>query len=222
MSWNPTGWVALVLTSLVSGQNLPAAPDKPAIVFVHGIFDSGQKMAWMAAKFRAKGHETFCPDLTPAHGGKSLPELSSQLDAKILARFGARRRLVVVGFSMGGLVTRHWLQNHATLDRIAGFVTIGSPHNGSLLAHAWPFPGGADMRPGSPFLQSLQIGDERLVPLAPLSLYTPLDLMILPAWSSQWPIAETRPVWVPAHPLLVFSPEVVRHIEAYIRKNAGE
>lgn len=209
-----TCWLAsLFLHAAPSG--VPIHPEKPAVVLVHGIFDSEENLTWLASQFASQGYETWCPSLTPSTGSASLPELSRQLDQKIHARFPADRPLHLIGFSMGGLITRHWLLNHADLDRITSFTTISSPHHGTALAWLLPGAGVRDMRFGSAFLRELQTGDERLRPLHPLSLYTALDLMIVPAQSSVWPVATTGKYWLPAHPLMIYSPSVCRRLLAH-------
>jgi len=213
MNWNPTNWLAEWASPRDTG--IPPDPEKPAIVLVHGIYDTGSKMAWLAAHFRRAGYEVFCPDLLPSDGTHALPLLSGRLGREIDGHFGPERVLLPIGYSMGGLIVRHWLQQLDSLERIAGFATIGSPHNGTHTARLVPVPGVRDMLPGSGFLRELEAGDSRLHPLRPLSVYTPLDLIIVPATSSEWRVATVRCVWTPAHLLLVFSPAVFRLLEAY-------
>ncbi len=43
-------------------------------------------------------------------------------------------KVILVGHSMGGLAARAYVQNHGA-DRVAGLVTIGTPHAGLLLAY---------------------------------------------------------------------------------------
>lgn len=76
----------------------------------------------------------------------------------------------VVAFSMGGLVARHaashaFAVRHGRRLRIARLFTISSPHRGADLAKLPTLDNRArDMRPGSPFLESLDAdsdaGDE--------------------------------------------------------------
>ena len=55
-----------------------------------------------------------------------------------------------VGFSMGGLVSRYYVQRLGGLDHVDRLVTLSAPHNGSLLANLIANKGCREMRPGSP------------------------------------------------------------------------
>ena len=211
MSWNPTNWLAALLVSL---SPAPPKPDssKPAVVLIHGIYDSGDKMSWLAHQFRREGYETFCPSLTPSNGAHRLEELAAQLDAAVLAQWGNDRPLHIVGFSMGGLISRYWVAHYPVRERVVSYATLSAPHHGTAFAYTNEKPGVLDMRPRSPFLQDLEKSDSTFSGLSSLSIYTPLDLIILPPSSSRWAVATNEPRWKLFHPLLVFSPSVARRL----------
>jgi triacylglycerol lipase len=72
------------------------------------------------------------------------------------------------------------------LDRVRRFITISSPHRGTWTAYAATQPGCMQMRPNSEFLQDLnRDAAEILGKLDFTSIWTPYDLMILPASSSE-------------------------------------
>ncbi len=214
MNFNPTNWFAALLVGL---SPAPPAPDltKPAVVLVHGIYDSGDKMKWLAHRFECAGYETFSPSIRPSNGNRSLADAAATLDRAVCDHFGENRPLHIVGFSMGGLITRQWLAHFPVRKRVVSFATLSAPHNGTLFAFINRKPGVADMRPGSLFLQQLAAHDVDFVPLRPLSIYTPLDLIILPASSSRWAIATNETHWALFHPLMVFSPTVARRLLEY-------
>ncbi len=62
------------------------------------------------------------------------------------------------------------------------------------------------MRPGSPFLRDLARDADALRRVHFVSLWTPLDLIILPARSSVVATGDCRRVWCAAHPLMVLQP----------------
>jgi triacylglycerol lipase len=53
----------------------------------------------------------------------------------------------------------------------------------------------------------------QLLPLDYTSIYTPLDLTILPASSSRMPVARNVVAWCPLHPLMVWMPGPLRAVE---------
>jgi triacylglycerol lipase len=167
--------------------------------------DDERKMRPMARHLAGAGHEVIAPRLSPSDGRTGLDKLAGQLRDAVESSFGRERPVAVVGFSMGGLVARYYLQRLGGHTRALRFISISSPHRGSLWAHCLPFPGIRQMRPGSPFLEDLNRDFSMLAPLRPVSVWTPLDLMILPATSSL--IDGARPVCLllPAHPLMVLN-----------------
>jgi triacylglycerol lipase len=211
VSWNPTNWLAALLVSL-SPAPPKSDPAKPAVVLVHGIYDSGEKMTWLAHQFQCAGYETFCPSLAPSGGAESLENLTAQLDAAVLAHLGNHRPLHVVGFSMGGLITRYWIAHFPVRERVVSYATLSAPHHGTAFAVINSQPGVLEMRPRSAFLSDLEKSDPTFNALRPLSIYTPLDLIILPPSSSRWAAATNETRWKLFHPLMVFSPSITRRL----------
>ena len=66
------------------------------------------------------------------------------------------------------------------------------------------------MRPGSSFLRDLNRDVEVLGRIGFTSIWTPFDLMIVPAHSSVLHAGRTMRVNVAAHPLMVRNPQVLK------------
>jgi triacylglycerol lipase len=106
----------------------------------------------------------------------------------------------LLGFSMGGLVTRYYLQRLGGVERVKRYITISAPNNGTLTAYSLPLKGITQMRINSSFLQDLnQDHDQYLSKLQVTNLWTPYDLMILPAHSSKMGIGREISVPVAVH-----------------------
>ena len=185
------------------------------IVLVHGIFDTGNVFRKMSESLIAQGFRTFTPDLTPNSGRKGLDHLAHQLRDYVELHLPRHDRFVLVGFSMGGLICRYYLQNLDGISRVGKFISLSAPHNGSLLAYGLSHRGGRQMRPNSDFLNDLNRDPVGLQDLRPVSMWTPFDLMILPASSSKMP--EFRNVRLPVllHPWMLTD---LKSIEAVIRE----
>jgi pimeloyl-ACP methyl ester carboxylesterase len=85
----------------------------------------------------------------------------------------------VVGHSLGGLIARYHVQRQGGDRRVESLVTLGTPHGGSVLAHALPTPLVRQLRPGSPVLRELAEpapGFRTRV----TAIYSDLDQMVLP------------------------------------------
>ena len=134
----------------------------------------------------------------------------AELQTRIDDLFPKEQPLDFVAFSMGGLVCRYYLQRLGGLERTGRFVTISTPHRGSWLAWLLFNTGGRQMRPGSPFLRDLARDADRLEATRFTSLWTPLDVMIVPSNSSVIPEARCRKIWCLMHPLMVLEPRCLR------------
>lgn len=187
--------------------------ERNPVVLVHGIDDSSRKMVRLAQHLQAVGWETHALDLHPNCGRAGLDELAGQLDRFLVANVADASRVDLIGFSMGGLVARYYLQRLGGLERCDRFITIASPHGGSMMAWLRNGPGCRQMRPGSEFLRDLASDAERLKALQFTSLWTPLDLMIVPPTSSLLPYADCVLTWCVAHPLMVSQKDILRMIE---------
>ncbi|MCS7012007.1 MAG: alpha/beta fold hydrolase [Chloroherpetonaceae bacterium] len=173
------------------------------VLLLHGIFDTGKVFAPLEAVLQRYGFETLAPDLVPNDGSAPISQLAESVAHIVDTRIGSVKPLAIVGFSMGGIVARYYLQELSGYQRVAQFVSISSPHRGSLLAHFAKGAGARELCPDSLLLRRLAESETRLQSLSLLSLWTPLDLMIVPASSSVWPIARNEAFWVPAHPLML-------------------
>lgn len=167
------------------------------VLLVHGIWDRGEKLARMGAALEARGlGPVRAIDLVPNDGRAPILELARQVGehARELASRAGCERVDVVGFSMGALVTRTYVQRLDGKQRVRRFVSISGPHRGTATAYALPFAGCRDMRPGSSFLRELEADPDPWGEVEVHVLYTPYDLMILPAASSRLPGARSESV----------------------------
>jgi len=186
-------------------------------VLVHGINDTCRKFKTMQTAFENKGYRCIVPSLTPKNGSKGLPYLARQLKDIITAETGDKdTRICLVGFSMGGLISRYYLQELDGYKVVSHFFCISAPHHGSLLAYLSPGLGALQMRPGSDFIRSLEQSSACLQGLACYSYWTPFDLMILPATSSIWEKAENIKIHSPCHPFMVKNNKLIADILAKV------
>ena len=169
-------------------------------------------------EFSLCGHRCFAPSLTPNDGRHGLADLAEKLDVIVKEAFDSEEPLVIIGFSMGCLISRYYLQRMNDARRAKAFFAISGPHRGTLLAYLYPGHGAEDMRPGSVFLQELDASDHSVASLPIYTYWTPLDLMILPPSSSRWDAATERIIWTPLHPLMPSNREVWTDILSKIKK----
>ncbi|MEI8340185.1 MAG: alpha/beta fold hydrolase [Verrucomicrobiota bacterium] len=184
------------------------------VVLVHGIKDDSRRMEPMARYLRGQGRTAYAVTLKPSWGQVGIDQLAAQLDQFIKEKIPDSQKFDLVGFSMGGLVSRYYLQRMDGLRRVDHFITLATPHHGTVMAWlAWN-TGGSQMRPESAFLQDLNHDISTLDLVKFTSIWTPLDLMIVPATSSHTGIGREIKIWMPAHPLMALHPKCIRVVAA--------
>lgn len=193
--------------------------ERNAVVLVHGIFDSSSVMKPLRNALESQGFRALAPDLLPCDGSVSVATLAAELASFIQRNLSDDEAFSIVAFSMGGLISRYYLQCLNGLSRAQTLITLGAPHNGSALAFFRIGDGFRDLRQGSKLLGELKRTEERLRPLNPLSIYTPFDLMIAPFTSSIWRVATNLSFPIPIHCGLLSSPKVHRAIFEHLSRH---
>ena len=190
---------------------------------MHGIWDDGARFDVMRRALERRGHTVRAIDLRPNDGSVSVEHMAEQVDAAARALGSA---IDLVGFSMGALVSRFWIQRGEGRARVRRFVSISGPHHGTATAYALPLAGVRQMRPGSArrrararapapggaLLRSLARDPDPWGDVDVHTVWTPMDLMILPPRSSRLPGATEHRVPVPLHRWMITDRRVVERV----------
>lgn len=182
------------------------------VVLVHGIWNSAAIFSALKAYLEEAGWPVYALSMTPNNGDALIEALAEQV-ATFVEKSVGQQPFDLVGFSMGGLICRYYVQRLGGLGRVQRFVTVSAPHRGTALGLlSRDRPGIRQMRPGSPFLQALNRDVSPLESLQFFSLWTPFDLLILPPWSSQLGIGKEQRLSVPTHNRMIFDVSGLRAI----------
>jgi triacylglycerol lipase len=173
------------------------------IVLAHGMWDTAAVFEKLTPYLESRGFQVYSLDMVPSNGAAPLDVLAAQLANFIDRTFKPNQPIDLLGFSMGGIISRYYLQRLGGLDRTNRLVTVSSPHNGTTMAELSFVPGGKQMRVGSEFLQDLNRDVDRLAQIQFTSIWTPMDAIIVPAASSRVSVANNQTVLVPWHKLMV-------------------
>ncbi len=182
------------------------------LVLVHGLWDTPRLFRRLIQALDQPERPLLAPHLPHGLGTVPLRELARRLDQHIQERYGRETPVDVLGFSMGGVIARIWLQELGGLQRTRRFFCVGSPQQGTLAALPIPrslLAGAADMKIGSRLLRDLNASPEALASLRCHSFYCRWDLMVCPGWRAVLPIGtrEEIPVWT--HQQLISHPRAL-------------
>ena len=183
----------------------PLLLEKP-VLLLHGLSDTQAIFSRMAVHLSQQGYAVFSLDFQPANASMGLEPLAEQVANYVSSHLPTKHPFDVVGFSMGGIVGRYYIQRLGGMQRVQRLITIASPHQGTLSAYTSTRLGSVQMRPNSPFLEGLNQDIAMLEELNFTSIWTPLDLMILPAHSSQISVGKNVQIPILTHTGMVTHP----------------
>ncbi|RBY93462.1 lipase [Blastococcus sp. TF02-8] len=177
-----TGEQPPAVRALFAGDPLAA---RVPVLLVHGLIDNRSVFSVMRRNLRRRGfahvcswnYSPFLDDIT-----RAATDLGEHIE-RICEQTG-HDRVHVVGHSMGGLIARYHVQRQGGDRHVDSLVTLGTPHQGSVLAHVVPTPLVRQLRPGSPVLREL---DEPVASCRTriTAVYSDLDQMVLPTHSGR-------------------------------------
>ncbi len=180
-------------------------PGRP-LVLVHGLWDSPKIFRCLLKQPELTNFQTFTPYLPHGLGSVSLFDLATELDRQIVEKFGGDRSIDLLGFSMGGVVGRIWLQEMGGASRTRRFFSVGTPHHGTFLAQmipSWLLPAVSDMKRGSSLLNRLNSNVNSLRKLTCMSFFCRWDLMVIPGWQAVLSIGKFQAIPVLTHKQLI-------------------
>lgn len=207
----------------ILGNSLPALPifwtktqtHRRPILFVHGIFHNKSAFFFLKQKLASRGWHHFREVnlLTSVHGIARLAE-RIKVEVERLREEYESDQIDVVAHSMGGIVTRYYLQKLGGDGSVKNLITLGTPHLGthwskySLISHI------RDLRPDSPLLQDLN----SLPPPAKtrvVSVAGSFDVMMVPKSTACWPGVRYIELKQMGHAGLLFSNRVAQIITSH-------
>ncbi|MEX1324467.1 MAG: alpha/beta fold hydrolase [Synechococcaceae cyanobacterium] len=198
-----------------SGEDTGTSGGAPPLVLVHGLWDTPGLFRRLQQRLDGRRDPVLLPHLEHGLGERPVLELAAELDQAVNDAFGPDQTVDVLGFSLGGVIARTWIQLLGARERTRRFISVGSPQQGSLLALPWPrrwLATVADLRPGSPLLERLNSDSDGLEGVECTSFWCLSDQMVVPSWTGVLPRGPRHqlPVW--HHQQLITSPVALEPI----------
>lgn len=199
---------------LSAPADVPQAEDNAdlrPVVLVPGYRDNEHKMRYVEAALAEAGFQVHSLSPQPSDGTVGIDQLAQRLAQQIEETFDPGVRCDYVGFSMGGLIGRYYLQQLGGTARVTHFITVATPHRGTLTAQALGhYPALHQMTPDSDFLAQLNSDLEHLEQTNFRAVWTPFDLSVTPPANAYLPDFPHYRVWSPFHATMLMDPWVVR------------
>jgi triacylglycerol esterase/lipase EstA (alpha/beta hydrolase family) len=199
------------------GQGQGARP----ILLVHGYCNHGSAWAYLQPLL-AKKEIGPVYTVNLGHPFRSIQEYAKHVAEKaasIRAETG-QSQLILIGHSMGGLVSALYATKLAPADSVTDVITLGSPLGGTHLARLALGPNGKEMRLASIFTQELKSLIETNPKIRFYHLATRTDQLVFPCESALLGNDLSRQLTLEdiGHASLLFSPRVGAQITQWLKK----
>ena len=151
----PLGLLPISLPTLPSLKFPPAKPKLP-ILFVHGFFHNSGTFAWLKQRLYSKGFRQFKEVnlLTSIH---PIPKLAEQVarEARLLLKKHNVSQCDIIAHSMGGVISRYFVQLLGGDGLVRNLITLGTPHRGTEWSKYSILPHIRELVPQSPTIETL-------------------------------------------------------------------
>lgn len=217
-----TGLLARTMHGRPTGPGAPPSADAGIpVLLVHGLADGASVVPPLQRELRGDGVGPFIPVACNVFGPDirtAARALGDQVELACVG--GAGRAPVVIGYSLGGLIARYYVQRLGGDAHVPLVITLATPHGGTATAL---------LAPAHPLLRQLRPGSELLTELAEpaagcrtrfVAFYSDLDEAVIPAARGRidHPDLKVRNVLVPGvgHLTLPLHRPVVDEIRALL------
>lgn len=181
------------------GGGVPAnRSDEPHIILIHGLYHNASAWTLLRARLKAGGFRRLST-VNYSSLRQDFWQLVTKIDQHICSVSDTENGpIVLVGHSLGGLLAKACASTGGCRGRVAGVITLGTPHQGSKLAVMGIGPLAGEIAHGRPILAEIasSLPAEHVRRFA---VYSPIDNMVLPNAALKplepgWTCVETGPV----------------------------
>jgi triacylglycerol lipase len=201
------------------------APDCPfpPIILVHGLYHNVSAWTLYRRRLKAAGFTNIYV-MGYSSWNQTFDQLLKnlgQLLAEVRERFPDQPP-ILIGHSLGGLLSRALVQSVESSAKIAGVITLGTPHQGSKMAALGLGRLAKSLIYRGPLIEEVEKGETR-DDLPCVALYSPIDNMVLPnhalqTTSAGWVHQETPPI---SHVAMLYHRQTADLVIAYLKSMAN-
>jgi pimeloyl-ACP methyl ester carboxylesterase len=197
----------------------PRRAEQRTVVLVHGYMANKASLMPLAAFLRLRGYKQLLLFNYASSNGVEAGARALKAFLKQNVRGG---RIDLIGHSLGGLVSRVYLQHLGGARRVDRCITLGTPHQGTYNAYWVPTRVGRQLRPDSALLARLDATRAEAAAVRFTSVVAGSDPIVIPrvfgGHGASDPASEEL-VHVPdlGHLGMLFSPTVYRAVLSGLR-----
>ena len=126
------------------------------ILLVHGMVDNRSIFTLLQSGLRRRGFgRVLSMNYSPLTADVRSAAARLAEEVELLVAETGYERIHVVGHSLGGLIARYYVTRLGGDERVHTLVTLGTPHQGTYNAYAWPSRLCRQLRPGSALMREL-------------------------------------------------------------------
>ena len=205
--------VALMARDITPVVPTQVLPTDDVVVLVHGFFASAGVFRPMRAHLV---EQTGAKVASFTHApGASIERIAKSL-AKLVDQIPEAARVHLVGHSLGGLVSRWYVQELGGHTRVAQTISLGSPFGGTERARPFKFLVGKDLCRTSTVLSRLRArAHEHDVPHT--SIVAHEDAVVVPCESAVFPRGDVVVLPGLGHNSLLFHRDSIDHVTSRVR-----
>lgn len=203
-----------------------AKRSKHPILLVHGFVGNGGVWWGLRRRLLQIGfNDVYTINLEPTSA--DIEDLAGSLGARVdeILRDSESAKITLVCHSMGGLVSRFFVERLGGSDRVRGIITLGTPHHGTSLARLLGGANVCQMRRNSGWLDELNAAGSGTPETPLISIYSYHDNIVCPQESSRLEWAENLPFAGLGHMALLYSPRsqaaVIRVLQRLWIRSSG-
>jgi pimeloyl-ACP methyl ester carboxylesterase len=198
-------------------RRTPRARDQRSVVLVHGYLANRSTLFPLAAYLRLRGLKQVLQFNYDSRAGVVRGALALR---EFLRRHVRGGRIDLVGHSLGGLVSRCYVQELGGHRRVDRCITLGTPHQGTYNAYWLWSRVGAELRPDSPLLARLRASAPATPRVRFLSVIAGSDNLVIPRVFASH--EERLVIEDLGHLSMLFSPTLLRRVADWLTGPLGE
>jgi triacylglycerol esterase/lipase EstA (alpha/beta hydrolase family) len=221
LSFELLAFAAVAILRLVPRKPRPQGTGPRPILLVHGYCNHGSVWAYLQPLL-AKLNVGPVYTINLGHPFRSIQEYAKHVSEKAAAIRSEtnQEHLILIGHSMGGLVSAFYAAKMAPAHSVTDVITLSSPLGGTHVARLALGPNGKEMRLASQFVQQLKSLIQAKPDIRFYHIATRTDQIVFPSQSALLGNNPSREFVFEdiGHASLLFSPRVAAKISEWLRK----